>query len=210
MEAGMRHIKLISAIVLLVSFYAFAEIDFRIGGGLNLSNELYTGDYELGDGFDKKMKVGFNAGVSAAFYFTRQLGMIAGVGYETRGCGWDYEDEIPSNSMSAEFSLSYLQIPVHFSYRPIPALAINLGPELGIFLTGESKLDGDTFDMDENINRIDFGASLTVDYTIANMIAVGAGYYIGFLDSDSRNFDNGRILHTNIKLFAAYVFHLKK
>ena len=206
----MKYLKGVGSIVLFVSFYSFAGIDLRIGGGLNLSNEIYSGDFKLTDAYKKKMHVGFNAGASTAIYFTQHLGIIAGLSYETRGFGWKIDDPELGGPLSADFSLSYLQILALFSYRPMPGLAISLGPELGIFLTGKSKVGNETEDLDI-IKPIDFGASLLVDYTIANMIAIGAGYYFGFLMNEDRpegDSMEGSITNNNIKLFAAYVLHL--
>lgn len=209
-EASLRYVENISAIVLLMSVCSFAGIDLRVGGGLNLSNEIHSGDFKLTDSYTKKMHAGFNVGANMAVYFTQQLGVVAGLGYETRGSGWKYETADNSSSLSADFSMNYIQIPALFSYKPIPSLAINLGPELGIFLNGKSTIGGETTDLDE-IKPIDLGVSLNVDYIIMNMIAVGAGYYYGFLNNDDRprgDFVKGGITNHNIKLYVAYVFHL--
>jgi hypothetical protein len=192
---------LISVITLLSSFYSFAGIDLRIGGGLNLSNELRSNDIKLDDSYTKKFHVGLNIGANAAVYFTQQLGIIAGLAFETRGSGWK------QGETSADFAMNYLQVPALFSFRPIPALAIDLGPEFGIFLNGSGTVGEGTMDLTE-INRIDLGASAVVEYTIMNKIAVGAGYYYGFLDNDESI--SGTITNTNIKVFVAYVLHLRE
>jgi hypothetical protein len=211
-EAGVNFSTRISTIVLFASLCSFAGIDLRIGGGLNLSNEIYSGDFELSDTYKKHMHIGFNEGWGMALYFTEQLGVFAGLNCETRGSGWKVDDPISGDSRSAEFSMWYLQIPLLFSFKPIPALAINLGPELGIFLSGKSKVGSVTMYLDE-IKLIDFGASITADYTIADMIAVGAGYYFGLLNNDDRPRGasvKGSSTNTNIKLYVAYVFHWKE
>jgi hypothetical protein len=210
-----KHINIISAIVLVASFYSFAGIDLRIGGGLNLSNETYSGDYKLPAALKKSMHVGFNAGASVAIHFSSQMGMVGGLSYETRGAEMDLDAAASGASaydpryMPWVYSMGYLQIPVHFSYWPIPALGIALGPELGIFTNGKSKTGSESGDL--QIKTIDLGASLTVDYTFANILAVGAGYYFGFLNNDgspAADVNKGGIRNNNIKLFAAYVLHL--
>jgi hypothetical protein len=211
-EANVNFATKISAIVLFASFCSFAGIDLRIGGGLNLSDEIHSGDFKLSDAYKKKLHVGFNAGASMAIYFTQQLGIFTGLSYESRGSYWKVEDAETGSSRSADYSMWYLQIPVLFSYKPIPALAIDLGPELGIFLAGKGKEWGNTRDLNE-IKPVDLGASLTVDYTIANMIAVGAGYYYGFLHNvkgPKADYVKGSISNSNIKLFVAYVYHWKE
>jgi hypothetical protein len=210
----MKYSKKIGAIVFLASFYSFAGIDLRVGGGLNLSNEAHSGGYTLASDETKKMHVGFNAGAQADIHLSTQMGVVAGLSYETRGsqtvvdAGSPYFDP---NASPQVFSLRYLQIPVLFSYRPIPALSIAIGPELGIFLDGELKLGNSVSGPLDEIRTIDFGASLLVDYTFANMIAVGAGYYLGLLNNDASSTADilsGGIKNNNIKLYVAYVFHL--
>jgi hypothetical protein len=196
----MKYVKKIGAIVLFASFCSFAGIDLRVGGGLNISDETYYGAYLPPPNMTVSMLVGFNAGAGVDVFFTKQMGIRGALSYETRG-------SIEKLDVSTEFSLNYLQIPVHFAYRPIPLLplTIAIGPELGIFLSGNEKSGGVSVKFND-IKPIDFGASLTVDYTIANMLAVGAGYYLGFLNNNDASLAIEK--NSNIKLFAAYVFHL--
>ena len=211
----MKFAHAIGAVVVLASFYSFAGIDLRFGGGLNLSDETHSGDYTLPPYMSKKMHVGFNTGASADFLFSKQMGILAGLSFETRGSqntvnAASAPDYINLSEWPQEFSLNYLQIPVLFSYRPIPSLTIALGPEMGIFLGGTIKLGNNSGNFDA-IKTFDLGASLIVDYTFANMIAVGAGYYLGFLNNDgssTADILNGGEMNTNIKLFVAYVLHL--
>ena len=212
-EAGLKHVTSICAIVLFTSFCSFATgIDLRVGGGLNLSYEIYSGDYNLPDTvYKKRMHAGYNAGLSAAVYFTQQLGVISGLSYETRGFGYDVDDPVWGGPSSEEYLLNYLQIPVLFSYKPIPALSVNIGPELGVFLSGKRMIGDEDFDV-EGIRPIDFGASLNVEYTFINKIAVGAGYYFGLIHNEEVSEGSfvvkGTKRHTNLKLYVAYVFHV--
>jgi hypothetical protein len=211
-EGGLKYAKAVGAIVLFASMNSFALLDIQVGGGLNLSTEVYSKDRKLPAGVTQPLLAGFNTGANVAFLFG-PIGVAGGVNFETRGDAQKTSaadaEKIPYPT-SQVFSMYYLQIPVHFVYVPIPGLHIGIGPEFGLFLGGTSDIEGLKFDMQE-INPIDFGASVTVDYTIFNMIAVGAGYYWGFLNSDNSSTKNvleGTITHRNIKLFAAYVIHI--
>jgi hypothetical protein len=209
-----KYSRIIGAIVLVVSSYSFAGIELRVGGGLNLSNEILSGDYKLPDYMYKPMHVGFNAGLNARVFLLGKTGIGAGLNFETRGSGVKVDkaklpmvEFVVYNPPDMEFSMNYLQIPVHLFHRPIPGLAIGLGPELGIFLNGKSKIGDETTDI-ATINSIDLGASITVDYTILNMVTVGAGYYFGFLNNDGRSTADvaeGSDRNMNIKIYVAYV-----
>jgi hypothetical protein len=214
-----KSFKTIVAVVLFASVSSFAGLDLMVGGGLNMSNESFSGDYkDILTGMNKSMRIGFNAGANMCIPFSEQMGLVAGLNYETRGT------KLKADSMGASVTVtkaaSYLQIPILFSYKPIPALAINLGPELGIFLGGKAKTEitGVTGlsmpDEDlEDISTLDLGASIQVNYTIANMIVVGAGYYWGFLNTDNSSVPAGMSIsgsetNNNIKINVGYLFHL--
>jgi hypothetical protein len=208
-----KSLKTIVAVVLVASFSSFAGMDLMVGGGLNMSNENLSGDYKLPSGVDQSMYIGFNAGANLLIPFGEQIGMVAGVNYETRGT----KEKGSENGMSGTMTISgsYLQIPLLFSYKPIPALAINLGPELGFFLGGTAKTEATGYSHSEDLKDIstfDFGASLQVNYTIANMILVGAGYYWGFLNTDASEVPagitvDGSQTNNNIKIHVGYLIH---
>jgi hypothetical protein len=211
---GVKYSKLIGAIVLIVSSCSFAGIDLRVGGGLNLSNEILTGDYKLPEWQYKPMHAGFNAGLNVRIYAFGKFGIGAGLSYETRGSGMKTDEaKVPMDAIITapmEFSMNYLQIPVYFYYRLLPGLSVGLGPELGIFLNGKQEVAGQSSDIDK-IKTIDLGASITADYTLLNMITVGAGYYFGFLNNDGRTSADvmqGSDRNTNIKIYIAYVLKL--
>lgn len=209
----MKCFKKIAAIVLLASMSSFAGIGLTIGGGLNMSNMAFSGDYENQiAGATKSMLIGFNAGVNALFGFNEKMGLVAGLNYETRGA--ELKMESGGVSATATGTYNYLQIPILFSYKFIPELAVNLGPELGFFLGGTSKMEvaGQSQSNDlKNISTMDLGLSIGVSYTIINMIVVGAGYDLGFLNTDNDPADkdmSGSITNNNIKITVAYLIHL--
>jgi hypothetical protein len=197
----MKYVKNIGAIVLVASFCSFAGIDLRIGGGLNISDETYYGDYTLPPNVKKSMYVGFNVGAGVGVYILNHMGITGALSFETRGSKEDFD------GVATVTALNYLQVPVHFSFRPVPLLplAVGIGPELGIFINGKSKIGSDSQDFN-GIKPIDFGASVSVDYTLLNMVAVGAGYYFGFLNNNDASAAIEK--NSNIKIYVAYVFHL--
>jgi hypothetical protein len=216
-----KSLKTIVAAVLVASFSSFAGADLMIGGGLNLSNLSYSED--LGSGVTKSMRVGFNAGANLFIPFSEQIGLTPGVNFETRGT--KIESSYQSNKLTMTMSMNYLQIPVLFTYKPMPELALKVGPELGIFLGGTEKdesniamLNGEGDITSDMVNTIDFGLSFGASYTIANMIAIGAGYYLGLTNvnksasadaeaSEESASPSGDFKNNNIKIYVAYVIH---
>jgi outer membrane immunogenic protein len=202
--------KTVAAVVLLASVSSFAGIDLAIGGGLNMSNATLTKDYGLPSNGTKSMVMGFNAGANARFAFNEQMGVVAGVNYETRGVKTD------DGTYKKTYSSNYLQIPLLFSYKIIPELAVNIGPEFGIFLSGKYKEEAYGMSGESNLEKVstlDLGASVQVNYTIINMIVVGAGYYYGFLKPDNNSDYMGSNMkevraNNNIKITLAYLLKL--
>jgi outer membrane immunogenic protein len=205
--------KMLVAVVLVASFSSFAGIDLTIGGGLNISDVNLSKDYKLASDQTKSMLMGFNAGANARFAFNDKMGLVAGLNYETRGAKIKTSDLGFSETKTG--NLAYLQIPVLFSYKFMPELAVNIGPEIGLLLRAKEKVEGDfdidngTFDVKSSTSSLDLGASIQVTYTISNMIVVGAGYDYGFINTDKNPGDmKGAMTNSNIKVTVAYLLHL--
>jgi hypothetical protein len=216
----MKCFNTVVAIGLFASVSSFAGIDCMIGGGLNMSNITLSGDHQLGTGNPpygqtQSMLIGFNAGANARLAFNDKMGLVAGLNFETRGekikTSYTYSDM----EYTTTFTMHYLQIPILFSYKVLPELAVNIGPEVGIFNGGTAKEEGDqTGSADlKNVSTLDIGASIQVTYTIAKMIVVGAGYDLGFMNTDNTTYDSGikpsgAAKNNNIKVTVAYLLHL--
>jgi outer membrane immunogenic protein len=213
----MRCFRTVVAIVFFASVSSFAGIDLTIGGGLNISDLTLTGDYKLDNiylayGQTQSMLIGFNAGANARFSFNDKMGLVAGLNFETRGDKIKKSNKYGAGSYTTTLTMHYLQVPVLFSYKFLPELAVNIGPEAGIFLGGTSKDEGDqtgSTDQKDLVKAFDIGASIQATYTIARMIVVGAGYDLGFMNTDkSPNGKSGAAKNNNIKVTAAYLLHL--
>lgn len=210
----MKCAKVVLGVFVLVSMVWAGDI--VVDGGLNLSNFALSGDYEqLESGNEKSMKVGFAAGVKYKQDINEQIGVAAGLGYETRGS----VIKSSSGGVDAElsFNLAYLQIPVLFSFSPMPALSINAGPEIGLNLANKSKMKiGDTESEDdskEDTNPLDVGLTAGLDYMVAEMIVVGGAYTLGFMNLDKEDDSTtpapeGAIKNTNIKLKVGYLIKM--
>jgi hypothetical protein len=169
-----------------------------------------SGDYKLKPGMEKTLVIGFNAGVNVSISLAPNMGLVAGWNYETRGMKITERDI----NLTAKVTANYLQVPILFSYKFMPELAVNIGPEVGIFICGKETITMDSKSTETamtHVSTLDLGASVQVTYTVANMIVVGAGYYYGFLNTDSANHDpamSGAATNNTIKIFVGYLIHL--
>jgi hypothetical protein len=182
-EVCVKVFKSAVAAVLLASVCSFAGIELAIGGGECLSNKTMTKDYKLQDGVDNNMRFGYSFGINARYALDEHMGLVAGVSYETRGLIIDY------GGITDAKNANYLQIPILFSYKVIPDVAINIGPEAGLFLGGKdifTVYGQETKDDLKDINKLDLGMSAQVNiYSASNWIVVGISYYYGLLNTDS-------------------------
>jgi outer membrane immunogenic protein len=197
--------------VLMLAAASFAGMPLTIGAGLNMSNLSFSGDYEAPD--DAGMRIGFNVGVNTTIALNDKMGVLTGLAYETRGM--TTETKVGDITANGFMKLSYLQIPVLFSYNAMPELALNVGPEIGIKLSATQGVTYDNApagldDVDEDmedVSTLDLGLSLGVNYTLMEKFVIGAGYYMGFMNIDNFDYDtapDGSITNTNIKIMVGY------
>lgn len=112
---------------------AVSKTTFGIRAGVNFQN--LNGKDVDGDKLDNKLKVGFNAGVTADIpvaapdYFV-QTGLL----FSTKGAKLEGFDD------DAKVNLSYLEIPITFLYTPVLGegrLLMGIGPYLAFALGGK-------------------------------------------------------------------------
>ncbi|MFP4522548.1 MAG: porin family protein [Fibrobacterota bacterium] len=208
----MKVLKILVAVAALsaVSFAGNAVIPTL---GLNMSNISASGDYE--DFYEEAgILIGFNVGANYHLAINDQMGLLAGLSFETRGTAmtmdmitaYDASFQPITEEVDVVMSANYIQIPVLFQYNVMPELGIVVGPEAGIFLSGKAKIDDEEDDL-EDINTLDLGLSFGANYTVAEKFVIGASYYLGLMNidgSDSSDDADGAMKNTNIKLSVGY------
>jgi hypothetical protein len=100
---------------------AVQKVELGFIAGLNL--EQFYGKDDYGDKLHHSLKPGFRAGVTASRPFASQMALQAGLLYSQKGSRQKIEGD-----MDIQFHVSYLELPVHFLYKP------SLGP--GNFVLG--------------------------------------------------------------------------
>ena len=120
-----------------VSYVSYSQTSFGIRAGVNFQN--LNGEDADGDKLDNKLKVGFNAGVTADIpvaapdYFV-QTGLL----FSTKGA------KIEGGGDDNKVNLSYVEIPITFLYKPMlgqSRLLLGVGPYIGFAVGGKA---GDT------------------------------------------------------------------
>lgn len=96
-----------------------------------------------GRSFDDGFQWGFTAGGYAELNIDKKWGLQPELLFnQTRTqTSSDFYTIVPNGFNSTDVSLNYLSIPVLLSFRPIPLLSFQLGPQFGILLSTSQSLN---------------------------------------------------------------------
>lgn len=183
-----------NAIVLSLLLPVFAVVNARAQGfhlGIKAGANL---DKINGQAFDQGFKFGYNVGAFAELNFTPMWGiqpelMFNQTNYRT---GTEFSSIYPGGVSDVKGKLNRLTIPILLSFRPIPLLSLQAGPQFGIKLNKDEHLvnnAGDAFKSGDV--ALVAGAQLN----ILNF-KLGARYVWGLTDVD--NYTSGNTNTTTI------------
>ena len=184
--------KFILPIILITGLSA--QMDFAVGGGLNLAN---IGGDDTKD-LDPTMKIGVALGGSATFDFDLPVLIRAEVLFSQKG--YKYEESEEGYSVEASIGINYLDINPLAVYTVNDQISVFAGPSLGMFLggkteftvelLGESETEEEDIESDD-MNGMDFGLIFGGGYNLG-IVTVEARYSLGLKnaydeDSDVKN-----------------------
>jgi len=215
----MRKIMLLSTAGLL-SFGVFGQsknysagtTTFGITGGVNWNN--INGKTSTGDDLNNKLKTGFNGGVNVELPLSNGFYLQPGVEYRQKG------SEVSNGN---KLTLSYIDIPVNFIYKPALGMGnmlLGFGPYLGFGMNGKVKsVDGTerkvSFDNDYSLSeaedlqfkKLDAGANFIVGYEFKSKLSAAVKAQLGLIDiNPDTNFpgDETRYRNTGFGLSLGY------
>lgn len=117
--------------IFILSFSESRAQGFHIGGKIGTNISQMTGR-----SFDQGFQWGFSAGAFAELNFTGKWGIQPELLFnqtKTQTAS-DFNDVYSQGINSRDVSLNYLSIPILLSYKIIPILSIQLGPQFGILM----------------------------------------------------------------------------
>lgn len=140
------------------------ELQFGIGGGVNLSDITIDND-----DIKTSSLLSYNVALSAEYYFDDRLGLKTKIIYDNKGWEGNFTNSITNEEFKTVNNLTYITIPVmanwHFGSLPSRAKSfvtrpwyVSLGPYVG-FLTKAEETESGT-DFKETLKSIDYGAAL--------------------------------------------------
>jgi hypothetical protein len=176
----MRSLRLLPLVLLLIGLapQVHAQFQFGVRAGLNVAD--FSGD----DAGDTDPRLGFHAGVSAAFPFANSLFIRPEALYSQKGAGYTEDGD------DVSFNIDYLDIPVLLGYtlptRTNLLLQLYAGPQLSVKLSESVRAEGLGVDLDL-VKSTDLGLVLGGDVGAVRVgsrqaFGVGLRYAFGLTD----------------------------
>jgi hypothetical protein len=193
-----RNAFVLSAALVLSILHTQAQgVHFGIKAGAN----LFKVD---GQSMSSEFKFGYNVGAFAELNFTPNIGiqpelLFNQTNYRT---GTQFGDIYSGGINSYEGKLRYLSIPILLSFKPIPLLSLQVGPQFGILLNQDEHLFANA---QQAFKGGDFAMVAGAQLNLSS-IKVGARYVIGLTNiNDLQNQESwknqGWQLYAGFRLF---------
>jgi len=179
----MKNLPFLLALVVL-TFSSCACHYYGFKSGLNVSS--ITGD-DLGS---TQPRLGLVAGGFAELCVDDYSSIQPEVLYSQQGVKYSDHD-----GYDGTLKLDYINMPVLFKFKATKEFVLEAGPQVGLLLSAKDKYDSPTdsgiADIKDDIENIDFGANLGLNYDLQNGWFFGARYYLGlsniYQNSDVKN-----------------------
>jgi hypothetical protein len=193
----MKKILLVIAMV-AASFTANAqEVHFGVKAGLNLANLN-------GDDLDFDLRTSFHVGGIIEFELSDKFSLQPELMYSAQGAKRSIN--IQGTDVDYTAKVDYLNIPVIAKYYVIEGLSLEAGPQIGVNIVSEEKVEvnGMSETEDLEVKSIDFGLNFGVGYKLENGLNFGARYNLGLTDIPDEG--NGEIKNGVFQLSVGYFF----
>ena len=194
--------------LLLTTTQSFAQIQFGVRAGLNIS----TAKVELPSSVTKKMLASFHVGGMVAYNFSETFALEPGL--LLSGGGVKFEETYLGTKYTYSYSPFYLEIPVNAVYKVnLGSVKLDLfaGPFLGIGIAGKYKDENGSVDIkfgtssDSDMKRGNFGLNFGAGVEINNIL-IRAQYGLGLSNLDPQGSSDNELKSRVIGISVGYMF----
>jgi hypothetical protein len=193
-----RNAFVLSLLLVITGLHAGAQ-GFHLG--IKAGANLFKVD---GESFDQEFLFGYTVGAFAQLNFTSQWGIQPELNFNQTNyrTGNSFSSVVPDGVNDVKGKLDYLTIPVLLSYRPIPLLSLQAGPQFGILLNQDEHLVNNAEDA---FKKGDFALVGGVQVNLGPVLA-GARYVEGLTNinnttSESSWKNQGWQLYAGFRIF---------
>lgn len=201
----MKKTFLLLAVVVLgfsTSVNAQEYWNFGIKGGVNFTNMS-------SDGFEKtNSRTGFHLGLLAEIPVSDRFSIQPEALYSTQGT--EATRMFAGESVTGEYQLDYVQVPLIAKFYLIDGLALEAGPSFNFLVQEEYDFESNVVDFEsdtEMASTFELGGALGASYKFNNGFFLNGRYVLGFTDTfDSDNFDDEATKNNGIQLGVGFQF----
>ena len=174
--------------------------NFGLKAGMTASNMKFTGGDNLG-GFsvNASTKIGFYAGVISELNVAEDFAIQPELYYSLLGA------KAKGDIASGKLDLSYVSLPVLAKYTH-DGFSAFAGPQIGYLISSKTKANGQTEDIKDEMNSIDFSGVIGLGYTLPNGFGLDARYQAGIANI-AKESEGGKAINNAFMVGIHYFFN---
>jgi opacity protein-like surface antigen len=195
----MKKLSLTLICLMLAVGAAMAQKTFTFGPKIGVD---YT--HFWGEGVKHGGQINYQAGVFMEYRFNEKFSIAPEVVFAAQG-GKYKRPVFMAGEVLTTYNINYINVPVMLKYYVIPALSIDLGPQIGFNIYSKRTMDFDpkeTEDIKSDTKSVDFGVGLGLTYNITNDVFVQGRYTMGVINV----FKEGNPKNGNAQIAIGYRF----
>lgn len=187
--------KLFLTLVLAVAFVfsTNAQVSFGAKAGVNFAT--LTGDVS-----NFNTRTSFVLGGMAEIQISEKFSFQPELLYSGQGT------KSTEDGLDVTWKLDYLNIPLMAKYYLAENFSLEVGPQLGILLSSKADAGGQSVDMKDMTESIDFGANFGLGYKLDNGFNFGARYNLG-LSNIAKDSGDAKVKNGVFQITVGYFFN---
>jgi hypothetical protein len=166
-----------------------------IKAGVNFASETLTAPSAsvTPDGI-----VGFHGGLYFTGMITSSIGIQPELLYSVQGAS------AGSGSSKVTDKYNYLNIPVLFKYKIVPAFNLHAGPQLGLILSADETQGSNSASIKDQLNSTDFSLAFGAGFDLPGGLSGGLRYSLG-MSNIAKSAPSGYSLkNNNLQIYLGY------
>ena len=130
-----------NCLLIILSIFTFTSALAQLKPSIGIKAGLNFSDYEAGDDLDFESNTGFHAGIVVHILLGEKFGIQPEAFYLSEGTKEDIRD--------IELDFDFITVPVLVTYKILPGLRAQLGPQFRVNINTEADLDNGLFTLDD-------------------------------------------------------------
>jgi hypothetical protein len=162
-------LSLVITILMLSTTIGAQQTHFGVKAGINAAS------VNVNPGQDLESKIGLHVGGLAHIHISQHFAIQPELVFSMQGGQNEDNDDV-------KLKLNYINIPVLAQYMFKDGFRLQTGPQIGILLSSEVKINDVEIDVDDTYKNIDFSWAFGAGYLFKSGFGVDARYNLGISD----------------------------